>query len=615
VSTVYALLVGIDRYLAEPDVRPLRGCVNDVDDVLAMLRTTVVAGAEIDAVVLRDDEATRAAVIAGLRNHLTKAGPGDTALFWFSGHGAEEPAPEDSWVVEPTGLLQTLVCHDSRRGGVPDLWDKELSVLLDIAAERAGHVAAVLDSCHSEGGTREIGSQWRAAPPAPARDPQAMLPELVARAAVPARIGPEHVALSACRRDQKAEERLLDGVPHGLFTWSLLRSLKRLGSSATYRDLLAAARSEVAQQRAYRQVPQIYPSGSDLTDRVFLSRLVGAPATGLEMTYGGDGWQVDAGRAHGLPGDPAGMIFRVRDTGHLARVRLVRPDRCLVVPMEGWEPGRESQFKVALAALPRPLTTVAGPLPDGFSSAYVRPADSGESPDLIVEPGPGGPRVTDRRGDGAVDVSPDRLVPALEHMARWLRLLDLRNPGSALGEPIRLEIVPATPGDDLVPRDRPALEPDEDGAYHVRYEPGAPEIFIRLRNTSHRQLYVTLLDLTPRYGVHATLFPVQPIGPGRLAAALRGGRIRVSFPAGWPVEPGRVIRDRLVLVVAEQPFSADPYLLPALTETTRGTARDLGGAVPPTTSGTDWTVQRPIELVTEVSAANPAPGGPPDQAQ
>jgi hypothetical protein len=296
----------------------------------------------------------------------------------------------------------------------------------------------------------------------------------------------------------------------------------------------------------------------------------------------------------------------------------VRPERSLVTALHGWRPSRNEQFPMVLTALPRPLTTVAvaegehaPPVPvaallrTGLTNAYVRMAAPGESAALTVGAGPpAGVRITDRQGHATdVAATPERVLSALEHMARWLRLLDLTNPASTLGEPIRLEIVPAGPDERVAGLDTPALGTAEDGAYHLRYARrgsgwAAPEVFIRLHNTTGRLLHVTLLDLTPGYGAHATLFPVAPIGPGRHTAAMRGGRIRVSLPAGERPVPGRSIRDWLVVVASERPFSADPYQLPPLAASTRGDReRDL--VVPPSVAGDDWTTQR-FELFTEV---------------
>src|SRR5689334_20359608 len=87
--TLRALLVGIDRY--EPPVPRLHGCVNDVEAVARLLtRRAADAGDRLELVVLRDQEASRHAVIDAFRSHLGAAGGDDTALFYYSGHGSQE---------------------------------------------------------------------------------------------------------------------------------------------------------------------------------------------------------------------------------------------------------------------------------------------------------------------------------------------------------------------------------------------------------------------------------------------------------------------------------------------------------------------------------------------
>ena len=103
---------------------------------------------------LRNEQATREAVIDGFRGHLAGAGPGDVTLFYYAGHGSQEQAPEQFWHLEPDRLDETLVCYDSRTPGCWDLADKELARLIDEVTDRAGHVAVILDCCHSGAGTR-----------------------------------------------------------------------------------------------------------------------------------------------------------------------------------------------------------------------------------------------------------------------------------------------------------------------------------------------------------------------------------------------------------------------------------------------------------------------------
>jgi hypothetical protein len=608
-SKLYALLVGIDRY-ADPGIRELHGCKNDVEDAVTMLRSRADSGTEVVPLLLRDGEATRVAVIDGLRTHLGRATAEDTALFWFSGHGSEAKAPEWAWFEEPTGWLQTLVCADSRTPGVPELWDKELSVLLDGVAARARHVTVVLDSCHSEGATREADpARWL--PPAPPRDRNS-LPRLADSGS-----GPEHVVLSACRRDERAVEQCRDGRWNGLFTWSLLEAMRRLGAGATYRQLAVAAQAEVAQRRG-TQVPQLYSAASALIDQPFLGGDLRRPDAPVVMTFGTDGWQIDAGRAHGLPAGPG---IRVGVPGvtpvREAVVTRVLTERSLVEPVGGWRPAADEQFRVVLTAVPGAATAVrfdgddvAG-LVRAATGPYVRAAGPDDTPDLDVRLRHGQVRIAEHDGAEITTTDPGRAPTVLAHLARWRRIRDLRHPMSGLAGAVRIEIVPASPGLSRAPERGRALTPDSTGVYRLEYRReghtwAPPEVFIRLRNRSDRELYCVLLDLTGDHGVNADLFPGAPIAAGKRGAALRGRRIRASLPDGVPA-PGRSSTDWLVVVAAEQRFSADPFLLPPLGQAPdRPGHREAGPDVLRTLTAadslSDWTTAV-ARLVIEVPCA------------
>ncbi len=614
-TTLYALLVGIDAYRS-PSVPDLRGCGADVEEMLAYLQTRTAPGVRLAARMLRDGQATRAAVIEALHSHLGRAGRSDTALFWFSGHGSEAYAPE-WWYEEPTGWLQTLVCADSRSGGVPDLLDKELSLLLDSVARRAGHVAVVLDSCHSDGASREIepeppGVRARVVAPLTGWPLRELLPELADEVKLSTEPAPEHVALAACRCDERAREMDLGGRRRGLFSWSLLRALARLGPTATYRELLIAAQTEV-EQNEQRQVPQLKPIVRGIADQPFLGGRLAPPPSGLVLRHAGEGWEINAGSCHGVPapGDSTVDAVRVAVVGELpareAEVVRVLPGRSLVTPV-GWQPESDRQYRVVLSRVPLPATTVAvgGPGQDGATartllaalaaagphggpSPHLRPVGTHTVPELRVRvPRPGVALVEDRLGVPLVGeltgVDGDgvrRAVEVLEHVARWRQVRDLTNPVSRLAGAVAVEVVPARPGEALVPLDRPPLDADEDGVLRLRYAYGPagwtpPNVFIRLHNRSDRPLFCALLDLTDRFRVHASLFPGAVVAPGARAAARRGRAIVASLSKGTVPERGARSRDWLKLVVAEEQFSPEPFEMSAPGEPGRSVRGPLG---------------------------------------
>jgi len=645
VTAVYALLVGIDNYQA-PRIRRLSGARRDVEDAAAFLRSRMVDGLTPHLRVLHDGDATRAAVIDGIARHLGRAGRGDTALFWFSGHGSQAPVPERFRHIEAGRLMQTLVCADSRMPGVPDLLDKELSVLLDEVAERGAHVAVVLDSCHSTGATRlEPTVVARGVPPATERDlPDGLLPELGGRppSAVD-RADVEHVALTAARRFEIAQERSLDGARRGLFSWALLRALGRLGGSATYRQLLVAARVDM-ELKTVAQVAQLYPDLPGIVDQPFLGGVVTRPGAGMVLRHTKRGWELDSGSCHGLPPVPEGAdVLRVAEAGtrpaREARVVTVLTERSLVEPI-GWSPAPDRQYPVVLSRVPLPPTSVAvggrpgddsataGRVraalgtagPGGGPSPHVRVVDAGTAPELRVATRPGAAWVEGVDGAAIGGPTPDAglLVRRLEHVARWRQIHTLRNPASRLGDAVGLDIVAAVGAGPPTARDQPLLA--EEGEIRLRYtrrgrEWLPPRIFIRLHNRHHRRLFCVLLDLTSGYRVHAELFSGDFVDAGEVAWA-RGGRpIRVVLPAGVPPEPGRGVRDWMKLLVAEEQFGSAPFDLPALDEARaarrgpmalHGLLDRLGHVIvdrdrdaPDGGGGYDWTVLT-LPVVTEV---------------
>jgi hypothetical protein len=631
--SVYALLVAVDGY--QPPISRLGGCRNDAERALELLRARL--SGRLCAELLLDADATRDNVVGAFRTHLGRAGPDDVALFWFSGHGAQQKVVEELWHLEPTGLCQTLVCADSRRGGVPDLVDKELSLLLDEVAAEAGHTAAILDCCHSGGGTRDplvrvrgVGEIADAAPL------DALLPALQERARDADGDGPPpHVALSACRSFETAKEQPIGTDVHGVFTHALLAALETLGPGATYRQALAAARARV-ESLAGEQAPVLYPvEVGGIADQPFLGGRVARPAAGFVLRHASRGWEVDAGRCHGIPpvtgADAA--VLEALDAGKVAgqlRVAAVEPGRSRVEPL-GWAPDEQRQYPVVVASLPLPPAGVAlGGIDEGEQDDAealervgaairghpdLRVVETGDGPSLRVAAvtrdgapvlrilrGDGSPATADVAGHG--DASAAVVVARLEHIVRWTRIKDLDNPASGIAGTVAVEVVEAQPGEPTAPRDRPALAPGAQGDLRLAYRrAGAtwepPSIFIRLRNHAGRRLFCVLLDLTDRYRAHPKLFPGAFIAPGEVGAAFEGRPIPVTLPKDREAAPGAVVKDWFKVIAADEEFSSSAYELPRLDEPgARGVRRAPSGAP----AGGDWTTSI-VGLVTEVPRA------------
>jgi hypothetical protein len=601
--TLYALLVGIDRYRIVAS--PLGGCVRDITAAEEFLLHRVGSGSDVVVEKLTDAQATREAVIAGFRSCLGRAGRGDTALFWFSGHGSFAEAPDWAWHLEPTGTVQTLVCVDSRHGEVPDLFDKEIAVLVEEVTRGGAHVALVLDCCHAESGTRKA---VRAAPQLKRLPPlELLLPQLRERILSGAhQPGPvSHVELAACRSGQQAKERLWGGRLRGAFTVALLSAANQLGPDATYRELLTAARCEVENECA-EQVPQLYPADGSLIDQPFLGGRVRPVAANMTMRCVRGEWEIDAGACHGLPtGEPDGTLrVAVRGSHRVKEAEVVEvlTGRSIVRPV-GWQPTPTRQYPIVLSSVPLPATTVAfGGEPDddpdlvarlaralasagpgGGPSVFLRHAEAGRTAQLrVAAPGPGGIRVLDDTGTdltGALD-DPDgdpvaATMRALSHIARWRQVRSLANPLPALAGAVTLELVPARDGDVLPPLHRPGLRAGDGGLVHLWYRAvngswAPPTAYIRMHNNTGRPLHCGLIGLSDRFRVNTELFAATSLAAGATAAAREGRPVKFSLPRDCPVVPGAGARDWLKLFVSEEPFDVAQLALPALGDDTAG---------------------------------------------
>ncbi|MET7650933.1 caspase family protein [Streptomyces sp. NPDC005486] len=658
-GTVRVLLVGIDDYSAVDGYRSLRGCRNDI----AAARDWLTRRFGSRALVRRllDEEATVEAVSAGFTEHLARADAGDTALFWYSGHGTDFPDADGAHAfTEPTGRYQALALADG------PLLDKELGALLDTVAALGVPTTAVLDCCFSGGGTRANGAadldDDGGAGAADARTarflptPRAWRPRPGSRDAATDYSGPpRHALLAACRLNESAYERRSGGLVHGVFTQAVLTALDDAPADGrlTHRDLLAAAGARVTAQEA-GQHPVLAPlKAGSAADAPFPGGTPGPVGQHL-LRYGGGGWEVDCGAAHGLRADADGTEFTVPEgtaagpgteamTGTV-RVRAVRADHSLVTPY-GWTPDERRVYPVELSALALPPVGVdlddtghpeagrrlrealacAGP--GGGPSPLLTPAAAASGVRLRAVVTATGVRIRPPDDTPGVAELPLRTAPdarraadCLIHLARWYQARDLSHPMSSLSGQVRIEITPWGGA-------RP-LTPGADGELTVPYEDSPdglhePWVSIALHNTSRRPLWCALVDLTDSYASHTVLFPGDFVGPGLRGHALDGEPVRLALPESRPVRPGAQVLDWLKLLVADTELNTLPFQFPAWrpggTAADRQSAAGLDGTwrlapaghrdAGPATTTARWGT-RTVRLRTRVPGAPDAPDHP-----
>lgn len=137
---LFGVFVGITDY---PSANDLPFCA---DDAHRVQRAFLQAGLmqPTDTVVLTDHAATRGQVASAVDRFQRAAGPDDTIVFFFSGHGNQVPDQDGD---EADGADETILLADG------PVSDDELRELL---ASGRGRDFVALDSCYSGGFARDL---------------------------------------------------------------------------------------------------------------------------------------------------------------------------------------------------------------------------------------------------------------------------------------------------------------------------------------------------------------------------------------------------------------------------------------------------------------------------
>jgi predicted alpha/beta hydrolase family esterase len=142
-----ALLVGINDYPNPAD--RLEGCVNDVFEMSALLQELGLDPSDIRVVL--NERATAAGVRDRLQWLLEGAAPGDTRVFFYSGHGAQIPGYSARDEVDD--INECLVTYDfdwSLDRAIVDDWFLDFYSQLPYDTD----FVSIFDCCHSGGMTR-----------------------------------------------------------------------------------------------------------------------------------------------------------------------------------------------------------------------------------------------------------------------------------------------------------------------------------------------------------------------------------------------------------------------------------------------------------------------------
>ncbi len=540
-GNIYALLVGINKYAGR--VPHLTGCVNDVERYHHFLNENY---QNYKPEFLKNEEATRTNIIDQFYKHLCKAGPEDTALFIYAGHGAQSLSAPEFKKYFPEGVDEGIVCHDSRLPGHFDLADKELAVLIHEVAKNNPHIAVIMDACHSGGGTRDIDelgglvSRYtngiNDARPldtyldgSPAQGFYANMIDQ-ANSDDPFSINipnSRHMLMAACQPEQTAKEDRR--YHHGIFSDTMMGILEDTNGDISYADLFTQSRAKV-RTRAKNQDPQFDTYENFQAYSGFLGRPVKSPRTryyDVSFNPGKNKWELSAGAIQGIPADADKAVSLAlfqstqdeRSLGDAATVQVGAASSTVKMPKE-LAGQQDKHFKARVTSMPLAPFVVQAKGNGKVLKMLEEGSDQStglkytELYNILFSEEPGnakytleidGPKVIlKQRETGDVIETYEDFNEELaenpfilfQHIARWERLLALQNHHPRM-DPKQVDFVYETPVGNRVFKhsDGEDITLDYDG------EPIPGEFKIRNRIGTKQDLFYMLLYFSDDYGI------------------------------------------------------------------------------------------------------------------
>jgi hypothetical protein len=191
-------------------------------------------------VVLPATQTTRDGILAAMQKYLVDVPKaGDTVVFYDASHGSLRiNSKGNKLTVLVNGAYvhadSTLVPADAWKG-VFDVRDREMTRIFNAALDKGVHLTILLDSCHSGGATRGVGSEFRERSlpfdPRDINEAPDTLPTGQLRPAPTERSDNPALVFSAAQQTQTAKESPPPDTitePHGAFTAALIQALQVL---------------------------------------------------------------------------------------------------------------------------------------------------------------------------------------------------------------------------------------------------------------------------------------------------------------------------------------------------------------------------------------------------
>jgi hypothetical protein len=286
-----ALIVGINYVGSGHD---LRGCINDADNMLAMLQQQ----GFLDIVVLKEAAATTVGIKLALQNLVNGADAGDVLVFHYSGHGSQLPSKSqpsgyeeiicpydldwknnivtDAYIKYvfsscPTGTNTTLIL-DCCYSGETEVKDAPV-VGVPISSVISNGTGSVTVVSQTGSDTVTVNSRFLSPPVdiAALIKNEGMTPVLFSTAR---NINATAIMISACGSNQTSADAYIGGVYQGAGTYSLIATVAAKTVSS-YRDINIGMLDYMV-KNGFTQRPEL--DGADLLkDDTFLQPWPASP--------------------------------------------------------------------------------------------------------------------------------------------------------------------------------------------------------------------------------------------------------------------------------------------------------------------------------------------------
>jgi len=592
---IYALFVGIDNYHPQSrGVNSLQGCVNDIKAIETYLRQRIATDKKWELVEnsfvpwkLTNSLATRQAVIDGFLQHLCQADSEDVVLFYYSGHGSRETAPEVFWNQERDGKIETLVCYDSRTSEGRDLADKELSYLIEQVAKKNPHILIILDSCHSGTATRDPEVVERQTnPDGKVRDLKDFLfpQEWVRYRLSDSYQRPRYLAIAACRDVQTAKEHTgSDGQRRGAFSYFLTEALQRTNGSLSYANLVQDINALIT-GKVKDQSPQIEATSDDLI-QTFLGGVAGERINYFTLSYDSEThrhWVINGGILHGIcptsQGETRIAIFPQGSTPE--QLREIENAICeakltqvftevsiaeIQIISDSSQLSQNEPYWAIVTEVPLPklkvyfqgdntgveLARTALSIVDASKpSLFVRETESFTDTDYYIEAINGQywikqpadkqplvapvPDVPDNQG--YTQKGANTIIKRLEHIARWKNILELKTPPTSqikAGD-VEMEVIVTSGGNQYSSKTQTSALRGEYIYPNNTSEAEPPEIKIKVTNKSTKELYFQVIELAGNYEIDVPdVFPERSSISLSSEKVIEGEELNLEIPKAY----------------------------------------------------------------------------------